>query len=133
MSEPHDAPGGGESGAAPAEQPARSRAREAWGRGAIGLAGALLLVVVLVALIGTGPLWAPLLPWAARNEPAPDANTTRVETPANGVFQGIERRLAVLEAKPAAPPSDLAEIRQEVAKLAGSVADLAARVEAVHG
>jgi len=129
MSEPHDPPSGGESGAAPPEQSARRRGLEAWGQGAIGLGGALILVVVLVA---TGPLWAPLLPWATRNEPAPDANTTRVEAPPNAALQGLERRVAVLEAKPAAPPSDLAEIRQEVAKLAGSVADLAARVEAVR-
>src|SRR6266851_1793746 len=83
MSEPHDPFGGAGESAPAAQQPAplptRAWGREGRGAVAIGLAGALLLVVALVA---TGPLWAPLLPWAARNEPAPDAGIER--QPAEG-------------------------------------------------
>jgi hypothetical protein len=150
MSEP------GESGPAAPEQPARPRdrapsltvpspgltrglrGREGWG---LGLAGAL----VIIALVATGPLWAPLLPWAAGNEPAPDARTTRAEVPqpprepqrqpaeavASPALQDLDRRVAALEAKPAALPGDLAEIRQELAKLAASTAEMAARIDSV--
>ena len=127
MSEPHDPFGGAGESAPAAQQPAplptRAWGREGRGAVAIGLAGALLLVVALVA---TGPLWAPLLPWAARNEPAPDAGIERqpAEGAASAALQGLDRRVAALEARPAAPGSDLAGIRQEVARLA-------ARIEAI--
>jgi hypothetical protein len=107
------------------------RGREGWG---LGLAGALFLVVALVA---SGPLWAPLLPWAARNEPAPAAPRQPREPPSQPsttsaeALQALDRRVAALEAKPAASASDLAEIRQEVAKLAGSATELATRIEEV--
>ncbi len=137
MSEPHDPFGGaGESAPAAPQQPAplptRAWGREGRGAVAIGLAGALLLVVALVA---TGPLWAPLLPWAARNEPAPDAGIERqpAEGAASAALPGLDRRVAALEARPAAPGSDLAGIRQEVARLAARIEaiDQAARNQAV--
>jgi hypothetical protein len=53
------------------------------------------------------------LPWAARNESAPEAPRQPGEP------------------QPAAPASDLADIRQEVARLAGSATDLATRIEEV--
>ena len=132
MSEPRDegAVAGGDS-AAGAETPAARRhrtptltmrGRAGWG---LGLAGALLLVVMLVA---SGPLWAPLLPWAARNEPAREAPEPPHEpprlpstTPADAALQALDRRVAALEARPAASASDLAEIRGEVEKLAARI------------
>jgi hypothetical protein len=149
MSEPREPSGAaGEGGAAAPEQAtppptvARLRGWEGWTPVAIGLAVAVLLVTALVA---TGPLWAPLLPWAPPNEPAPDPGTTRAEAPrqprqpqsqpaegaVNAALQGFERRVAALEARPAAPAGDLAEIREELARLAGSAAELAARIEAI--
>jgi hypothetical protein len=116
MSEPHDPAGGaGEIGPVVPEQhapsPVRARLR---GRGAIGFAGGLLLVIALVA---TAPFWVPLLPRAAPNEPPP----ARAEPPANAALQGLDRRVAALEARPATSASDLAEIRQELARLAGRI------------
>jgi len=106
----------------------------------LGLAGAF----GVIALVATGPFWAPLLPWTA-GEPPPDARTTRAEAPqqprepqrqpagaaASPALRELDQRVAALEAKPAAPPGDLAEIRQEVAKLAASAADQATRIDAV--
>jgi hypothetical protein len=100
---------------------------------------------VIIALVATGPLWAPLMPWAARSEPAPDARTTPgdaarpppepqrrlIEATASPALREFERRVAALEAKPEAAASDLAQIRQTVAKLAASTAELATRIEAV--
>jgi hypothetical protein len=109
---------------------ARLRGRAGWGQ--LGLAGALLLVIALVA---TGPLWAPLLPWAAGNEPARqqrELQSQPAETPANAALPALERRVGALEARPAAPAGDITEIRQLVARLADAAADLATRVEAVE-
>jgi hypothetical protein len=151
MSEPLDSSGAGGGSAAGPETPAARRhrtpflslphlrGREGWGRArggwGLGLAAALLLVVALVA---SGPLWAPLLPWAARNGLAPDAPQQPREppsrpstTPADAARQALDRRVAALEARPAASASDLAEIRQEVGKLTGSATELATRIEEV--
>jgi hypothetical protein len=147
MSEPHQPPEGtGESGDAAPQTPAppgqstlsltlrRLRGRAGWG---LGLAGTL----VAVALVATGPFWAPLLPWADGTEPAPDPGTARVEAPQpprqpevvapNPAVQELDRRVAALEARPAAPLHDLAEISQEVARLAASSAALATRIETI--
>jgi uroporphyrinogen-III synthase len=102
-------------------------------------------MLVVIALVATGPFWAPLLPWAAGNEPAPEARIDRPkaapqqsqqqnqpgETAANAASQRLDQRVGALEATPAAPASDIAEIRQQVATLAGTAADLAIRVEAI--
>jgi len=157
MSEPRDesAMAGG-SGAAGPETPAAPRHRTPFLtfpspgltralRGRAGWGLALAGVLVVVALVATGPLWAPLLPWAAGSEKAPDARTTRAETPqpprepprqpaeatASPALRDLDRRVAALEAKPAAAAGDLAEIRQEVAKLAASAAELATRIDSV--
>ena len=158
MSEPREplgAVGGeaGESGTAAPQQPAPPRrrtpspgladlrGRAGQGRVTIALAGALLVI----AMVATAPFWAPLLPWAPGNEPAPEARTPRAEAPrqpremqrqpaeaaASPVLEDLDRRVAALEAKPAAPAEDLAESRQEVAKLAASAAELATRIEVV--
>ena len=121
---------------APSLSLAHLRAGE--GRVVIGLAGTLLVI----ALVATGPLWAPLLPWAAEIAPPPDARTTRVEAPpppqrqpaeaaASPGLPELDRRVAALEARSAAPASDVAEIRREVARLTVSSAELATRIEAV--
>jgi hypothetical protein len=153
MSEPRDegaAAGGagggtGESGAAPPPQPAASphrtlsstfarfapsltlprlRGREGWGQGragwGLGLAGAF----GVIALVATGPFWAPLLPWAASSEPAADAPRQPREppsrpaaTPAPAAPQAPDPRVGALDAKPAASESDVAEMRAVVGKL----------------
>ncbi len=138
MSEPEDESAATvESGAALPQQPAVSGYR----RIAIALAGALLLVVALVA---TAPLWAPLLPWG----PGPSSNqaelearidrvaaaqqqTQQAEAAANAALQRLDRRLAALEANPAAPAADIADLRQQVARSAGIAAALTTRVEAI--
>src|SRR5947208_8868941 len=120
-------------GRAPSLSLAHLRAGE--GRVVLGLAGTLLVI----ALVATGPLWAPLLPWAAEIAPPPDARTTRVEAPpppqrqpaeaaASPGLPELDRRVAALEARSAAPASDVAEIRREVARLTVSSAELATRI-----
>lgn len=160
MSEPDDllAPAGTGSAAEP-KAPAAARYR----RIAMAVAGALLLVALVVA---SAPFWAPLLPWApapARLDAALDPRNDRVAPPqqenqpqaapqspppqnqpqnppqqgqpeaaaANPALQALDRRVGALESRPAAPASDVADIRREVARLAGSAADLDARVAAL--
>jgi hypothetical protein len=84
---------------------------------ALGLAGALVLVVAVVA---TAPFWAALLPWGAAVT-GEDAILT------------LERRVGALEAKPtppALPPvADLGEVRRQIVQQAAATADLAARLD----
>src|SRR5262249_6017976 len=79
---------------------------------ALVLAASLLLIV---ALVGTAPLWAPQLPWAASlPDPAFEQRLARLEaaerqrkpdeTAAATAHQALDKRLAALEAKPAPPP-----------------------------
>lgn len=164
MSETHDAPAaaagssaaGPEQAAAPGDRtlsptlPGDPRVRSGagragWGPVAIGLAGGLPLVVALVA---TAPIWAPLLPWGAGptgNDTAVGPRIDRVEAPqeqrepqsqpaeakANAALQRLDQRVGALEARPTAAASDIAEIRQLVARLAGTAADQATRVDAI--
>ena len=103
---------------------------------AIGLAGALLLVV---ALVGTAPLWAPQLPWAAPPDAAleqrllvaAERQRKQDEAASAAARQALDKRVAALEAKPATPPPEFGELRQQVAKLATTAAELATRVDAV--
>jgi hypothetical protein len=163
MSEPNGTPEAvGETGAAEPKAPRSPRYR----RIAIGLGGALVLVVVLVA---SAPFWAPLLPWTAAparidapqasgNQPVapgqPEAPPqgqpqTQLEAQpqkiqqetqpqgqpqeaASAVLQALDRRVGALEARPAAPASDVADIRQQVARLASSAAELDGRVGALE-
>jgi hypothetical protein len=105
---------------------------------AIALGGALALVVVLVA---TAPLWAPLLPWGA----APDESAlvdgldrlaatlqqSRQEIgAATAALAKLDRRTAALEAK-AASPGDLGELREQVGRSASAAADLQTRIAAI--
>ncbi len=53
------------------------------------------------------------------------------EAVANPSLQEVDRRVGALEAKPTAPAAAIAEIRQQVAGLASSVADLTTRIEAI--
>jgi hypothetical protein len=151
MSEPDDvlAPVGTTSVMEP-KTPAAPRFR----RIAIAVAGALLLVAAVVA---SAPFWAPLLPWAPALEraeatpagpiaaPAPPQQVNQPQAPpqsppprspleaaaADPALQQLDRRVGALEARPTAPASDIADIRREVARLAGSAADLDARVAAI--
>ncbi len=114
---------------------------------AIGLAGALLLVVVLV---GTAPFWAPLLPWGmipASSDAALAARIERLEAAqgqvqqlaqlhketaaASAALPRLEQRVGTLEARPAVPPGDSAETRQRFTTLSGAQAELSRRVEAL--
>lgn len=61
-----------------------------------------------------------------QNQPRPPDETA--ESPA---VQLLDRRVGALEARPAATASDIAEIRQQLARLASSLADLDARVAAI--
>ena len=147
MSEPHDTlPEAGKIGAVEPTVPAAPPYRAI----AIALAGAVLLVVAVVA---SAPFWAPLLPWApapARTDAAPAGLIERVAPPqpenqpqpqpqqaqpepaaANPALQALDRRVGALESRPIAPASDIADIRREVARLAGNTADLDARVAAI--
>lgn len=117
-----------------------------WRGIAVALAGALLLLVLLVV---SGPYWAPLLPWDAGSRPDDKAITTRIDRLAaaqqqqarqrgnveaaavNAALQPFERRLAALEARPAVPSGDIADLREQLAKLSRTAADLEARTAAL--
>jgi len=112
----------------------RLRGREGWG---LGLAAALLPVIVLVAaLVATGPLWAPLLPWGAvtpagNGVAQPPPREAPSQPAANPALRDLDRRVGALETKPVAPASDVAGLRQEIAGLESTAADLATRIEAL--
>lgn len=108
---------------------------------AIGLAGALLLVVVLV---GTAPFWAVLLPWSG----APAGGDAAIEqfeaarrqmeqlrkesTATSAAAARLEQRLGALEARSPPPPEpapDLGDMRQQIAKLSAAMTELAGRVD----
>jgi hypothetical protein len=114
---------------------------------AAGLAIALLLVL---ALVGTAPFWAPLLPWGgARDDSEMIARIDRLETgqrqleatptqiaevgqqqaATRDALSQLEQRTAALETKPPQPPPEFAEMRQQIATLSAGIADLAARIE----
>ncbi|HLY44495.1 MAG TPA: hypothetical protein VKQ73_02865 [Stellaceae bacterium] len=117
-----------------------------WRGVAFALAGALLLVVLLVV---SGPYWVPLLPWDAGSRPDDTAIAARIDRLAaaqqqqaqrhsnieaaavNAALQPFERRLAALEARPAAPSGDIADLREQLAKLSRATADLEARSAAL--
>ena len=151
MTAPDLEPGASVGGGSPALAKPAARYRTI----AIGIAGALLLVA---ALVGTAPFWAPILPWgralapiAARNEAPPAARvpppaapqpqprqppaTERSQPPekaANAALEQLDRRVAALEARPAAAAAgDIADLRQQIAKLSRAAADLATRVETI--
>ncbi len=139
MSEPTgDTAAGGDSGESSVSPPPTAPAY----RGVAMTLAALLLVVA--ALAGTAPFWAPSLPWApppARLAAPPDPRIDRLEAAlqqsrqdaaaAKAARQELDRRVAALAAKPAAPAGDIADLRQQVATLTTTTADLAAQVVAL--
>lgn len=127
-----DSGAGGESGETVVSPPP---AASSYRGVAITLAAALLL---LAGLAGTAPFWAPSLPWAP---PAVDPRVDRIEqalqqirqdeAAAAAARQQLDRRVAALTAKPAAPAGDIAELRQQVTRLSTGNAELASRVAAL--
>lgn len=130
-----------------------------WRPLAIGLAAALLLVVALVV---TAPLWAPLLPWGPvvdneaeralaarldRLEAAQVQTRQQLQQPQEQLRQQMQQtaaetktslqrlvqRIEAVEAQPQSPAvGDIAELRQQVAKALQNASELAARLDAVE-
>src|SRR5207302_1892592 len=69
----------------------------------------------------------------ARQDAAKSAAALQQTTgQAAATIKELESRIAALEAKPAVPAGEIAELRQQLAKLSTAVADLGARVTAVE-
>jgi hypothetical protein len=134
------------SDAPPAAAPMPISGTGPWRLLAIGLALALLLAVVLVAL---APWWAPILPWGATASRSDPAMTARIEAleaaqqqshaqvqqddaALNVAIQRAGQRLVALEQRPATPAADIAELRGQIDKLTTATDDLASRVGAVE-
>ena len=133
---PHDAPKPTPAAPEPASVDAPTRP---WRPLAIALAGALALVV---ALVTTAPLWAPLLPWG----PASDGRRAqdlairldrlerrqrvadRHAATSAASLQRIEMRLAA----PAVSPGDVADLRRRLTALSASVSALDSGLRAVQ-
>jgi hypothetical protein len=121
---------------APAPRPA-----PLWRAVAIALAGALVLVVGLVA---AAPLWAPLLPWGAATDQGAERQLAnrldRLAATQNEVHQRVEQidaavgrldhRVSGDEARPAAG-GEIADLRQQITKLTASTGGLASRLDAL--
>ncbi len=118
-------------------------AREPRYRGlALGLAATLLLVL---ALVGTAPFWAPRLPWGDErpgSDPAIVGRLERLEeahqqigllqqqiAAATSAMPQLEQRVGTLEQKPPTPPTELAEMQQQIAAISAGISDLASRLE----
>ena len=106
---------------------------------ALGLAATLLLVL---ALVGTAPLWAPLLPWGDERSGLDPAIVKRLDADqqqvrllqqqvaaATAAMPKLEQRVGALEQKPPTPPPELADMRQRLATVSAGVSDLASRLE----
>jgi hypothetical protein len=143
--------------AAPSEPPLPEPPARRYRATAIGLAAAVVLLVIVDA---AAPVWAPpllrSLGWKTAVEgpdPALIERLDRLEAAqkqdrqdaakglaalqqtggqAAAAIKELDRRVAALEAKPAAPAGETAELRQQLAKLATAVADLGARVAAAE-
>jgi hypothetical protein len=138
MSEPHEEPRKEPATIGDGAAPPQVTVARGWRTVAIVLAVALPLVVGLAAtsvLFLYGQPWTP--PPEPQRRPAESPRPPREpqrqppEAAASPALQELERRVAGLEARPAVPPGDLAEIRQEVAKLAASTAEMTARIDSV--
>src|SRR5204863_3595469 len=66
----------------------------------------------------------------AQPEPPPQRSPPE-EAAGSVALQLLDNRIGALEARPAAPPSDIADIRQQMARLATAAAELDSRVEAI--
>jgi hypothetical protein len=152
MSEPRD-----DEAAPPSDPPGTEPPGRRYRAMAAALAAAFLVLMVIDA---AAPVWAPpllrSLGWETATEHADPGvierldrleaaqNQERQEAAKSGaalqqtagqagaMVQQLDRRLAALEAKPAAPAGEIADLRQQLAKLAPAVADLTARVAAVE-
>ena len=120
-------------------EPARPR------RGPNPAAWLAAVLLILLVLVGTSPLWAPavapLLPWAAseRQEEekiaALSARLDKLEATraqeqqsvanTGSALQQLERRVGALENKPAVAPGDLAELRTQIGRLSNAQNDVA--------
>jgi hypothetical protein len=143
--------------AAPSDPPAPEPPARRYRATAIGLAAAVVLLVIVDA---AAPVWAPpllrSLGWETAAEgpgPALNERLDRLEAAqkqdrqdaakslaalqqtggqATAAIKELDRRIAALEAKPAAPAGEIADLRQQAAKLSTAVADLGARVGAAE-
>jgi hypothetical protein len=108
---------------------------------ALGLAATLLLVVVLV---GTAPLWAPLLPWDGRRTDIDPGIVERLDADrqqiralqqqiaaAGAAMPKLEQRLGALEQKPPVLPPEFGEMRQRIAAVSAAMSDLTSRLGAL--
>lgn len=143
----------------PPKTPAISRA--AWRLVAFILAGALVLVVALVA---TAPFWAPFLPWsqpanrhgeqelaarldklaAAQDETqlqvkqaADAANAAaqrgqETQAAAEAALQRLDRRVGTLEQRPAVSADDIAGLGKQLSNLVSAQSALGSRLDAVE-
>ncbi len=136
MSDPHEerkeevaALGHSEAAPAPPAETTASPATTPWRGIAVGLAGILLVAVVLV---GTAPFWAASLPWApVPSQLPPDPRIDRLTTEqqqerqrrlqdiaaANAARQKLEDRLGALETRDAPPADAIAQLARRVAAL----------------
>lgn len=113
---------------------------------AIALLGALFIVIAVVA---TGPLWTPLLPWGggaeqdttmlrqqierlAAAQQQSDQQRRQDATAARNAQQALDKRLGAVEGKAAEPASEIAELRRQLQQLSGSAGDLSNRVAAIE-
>jgi hypothetical protein len=143
--------------AAPSDPPAPEPPARRYRATAIGLAAAVVLLVIVDA---AAPVWAPpllrSLGWetaaegpdpalierldrleAAQKQDRQDAAKSLAALQQTGgqaaaAIKELDRRIAALEAKPAAPAGEIADLRQQAAKLSTAVADLGARVGAAE-
>ena len=106
---------------------------------ALGLAATLLLVL---ALVGTAPLWAPLLPWGDERSGIDPAITERLDAEQQQIRElqqqtaataaatpKLEQRVGALEQKPPTRPPELDEMRQRIAAVSAGTSDLTTRLE----
>jgi len=124
---------------APAAKP-DTAPRRSPGGAAIWLSAILLLVL---ALVGTSPYWAPpletLLPWGSAAGARPEALSARLDAAEqllaavrSGKGQDLSDRVTALERRPAADPSaDLAPLRDELRQLAARLDDSDAKLAAL--
>ncbi|HVC54130.1 MAG TPA: mitofilin family membrane protein [Stellaceae bacterium] len=124
MSEPRENPE--PVGEAVASEPEAAKPAVPYRALALGLAGALVLVVALVA---SAPSWVPALPWGGGAPADNGALAARLDRLAAAQRQ-LDRRIGALEARPATP-GDAADLRAQLTKLSSAVADQATRLAAI--
>jgi hypothetical protein len=99
-------------------------------------------LLLVLALVGTAPFWAPLLPWGNGRvgiDPAViqrlDAEQQQIRlqqqqiAAATAAMPQLEQRIGALEQKPPPPPPDLGDIRQQLSAASAGLSDLSARLD----